>query len=436
MEQKTVAIQTLGCRLNIAESGSLASDFEERGYRLVPFGEKADFTILNTCTVTNQADADSRNLIRKAKRHSPMGRLVVMGCYAQVAGEKIAQMPEVDMLLGNEDKFKLFQFLDQADETKQEQLKIVETSSPREFWGAATTTSDEHTRAFLKIQDGCNYVCSYCIIPQARGPARATSIVQALTQAKKLASQGFKEIVLTGVNIGEYHSASGEKLENLVAQLLEVDGLERLRLSSVEPNTITEELIRVLKASSKSMDHFHVPLQSGDDQILQAMRRHYNAEEYSQKIYRLKEAFPQAGIGADVLVGFPGEEGHHFQNTLELVKKLPISHLHIFPFSKRSNTLAAKMDHQIPATIRRERVKALMVIAQEKLAFYAQQMIGKVNQVLLEQIGKSELWEGYTTNYFRSEIEGDPKEFKENEIVKVKIMAMTTAGRLSAKLEN
>lgn len=401
LNNKRVALHTLGCRLNLSETGSIAQGFKDRGYDIVEFGEQADVVFINTCTVTDAADSTCRNLIRKAHGSSPEGKIVVAGCYAQMESEKIAGMQGVDLVLGNTEKYKVFDYLDE------ESTNQIHVDKSWEFYGAATTSADSHTRAFLKIQDGCNYVCSFCIIPFARGRSRAISVEDAVAEAKKLVSQGFKEIVLTGVNIGEYEQASGEKLHDLVAKVLEVEGLERFRLSSVEPNTITDELLAVLKASPKTMDHFHIPLQSGDDEILKAMRRKYTVADYKRIIGKIMAAFPNAGIGADVIVGFPGETKEQFENTFNLLKELPITHFHVFPYSKRKNTTAAKMENHIHSATKKDRVKTLMMFGDAKLNLLSEDQIGKKTKVLFEKRNKHGNFEGYSSNYVRVQVATD-----------------------------
>lgn len=398
LNNKRVALHTLGCRLNLSETGSIAQGFKDRGYDIVEFGEPADVVFINTCTVTDAADSTCRNLIRKAHGSSPEGKIVVAGCYAQMEPEKISGMQGVDLVLGNTEKYKVFDYLDE------ESTNQIHVDKSWEFYGAATTSADSHTRAFLKIQDGCNYVCSFCIIPFARGRSRAISVADAVVEAKKLVSQGFKEIVLTGVNIGEYEQASGEKLHDLVAKVLEIDGLERFRLSSVEPNTITDELLEVLKSSPKVMDHFHIPLQSGDDDILKAMRRKYTVADYKRIIGKIMAAFPNAGIGADIIVGFPGETKEQFENTFNLLKELPITHFHVFPYSKRKNTTAAKMENHIHSAEKKSRVKSLMMFGDAKLNLLSEDQIGKRTKVLFEKRNKLGNFEGYSSNYVRVQV--------------------------------
>lgn len=398
---KRVALHTLGCRLNSSETGSIAQGFKDRGYDIVNFGEAADVVFINTCTVTDAADSTCRNLIRKAHTSSPEGKIVVAGCYAQMEPEKIAGMQGVDLVLGNSEKYKVFDYLEE------ENANQIHVDKSWEFFGAATTTADSHTRAFLKIQDGCNYVCSFCIIPFARGRSRAISVEDAVTEAKKLISSGFKEIVLTGVNIGEYEQASGEKLHDLVARLLELDGLERFRLSSVEPNTITDELLEVLKSSSKVQDHFHIPLQSGDDEILKGMRRKYTTADYKRIIGKIMAAFPNAGIGADIITGFPGETGDQFENTFNLLRELPVTHFHVFPYSKRKNTTAAKMENHIHSAVKKDRVRSLIMFGDAKLNLFTEDQIGKKTKVLFERRNKLGFFEGYSSNYLRVQVATD-----------------------------
>lgn len=401
LNRKKVSIHTLGCRLNFSESGSIAQGFSERGYEIVPFGESADVVFINTCTVTDKADSTCRNLIRKAYRSSPEGKIVVAGCYAQMEPKAIADMKGVDLVLGTSEKYRVFEYLEE------EKLNKIHIDKSNEFWGAATTPADSHTRAFLKIQDGCNYICSFCIIPQARGRSRTISVQEAINQAKTLISQGFKEIVLTGVNIGEYERSSGERLTDMVRQILDIEGLERLRLSSVEPNTITPELLEVFKSSPKFMDHFHIPLQSGSDNVLKSMRRKYTSAQYRKVIEQIKCVFPRASIGADIIVGHPGEREEDFKQTYNLLKELPITHFHVFPFSRRKGTISAKMEEQIHHQVKKQRVNTLMMFGDAKLALFSEDMVGKKSDVLFEKRDKDGFYEGYTTNYLRVKVKTD-----------------------------
>ena len=425
--KKRVALHTLGCRLNASETGSIAKGFQDRGYDIVEFGDTADVVFINTCTVTDAADSTCRNLIRKAHTSSPEGKIIVAGCYAQMEPERIANMQGVDLVLGNSEKYKVFDYLDEESENQ------IHVDKSWEFFGAATTLADSHTRAFLKIQDGCNYVCSFCIIPFARGRSRAISIADAVIEAKRLVADGFKEIVLTGVNIGEYEQTSGEKLHDLVQALLNIEGLERFRLSSVEPNTFTDELIEVLKSSKKVQDHFHVPLQSGDDGILSSMRRKYSVGDYKKTIAKISTVFPNAGIGADVIVGYPGETKEQFENTYNLLKDLPITHFHIFPYSKRKNTTAAKIDSQIHHAVKKDRVRTLMMFGDAKLNLFTEDQIGKKTKVLFEKRNKKGLFEGYSSNFVRVQV--NTEEDLSNQIREVYLSEMRD-GKLFGEILN
>lgn len=401
MAYKKVSFHTLGCRLNFSESGTIAQDFKDRGYEIVEFGEPVDVTFLNTCTVTDKADSTCRNLIRKAHRVSPEGKVIVAGCYAQMESDAISQMQGVDLILGTSEKYKVLEYLDE------EEKLAVHIDQVNEFWEASTTPADSHTRAFLKIQDGCNYICSYCIIPFARGRSRAMSIEKVIEKAKKLIATGFKEIVLTGVNIGEYEDNTGEKLSDLVQELLDLKGLERLRLSSVEPNTIDTKLFKVMQSSPKFLDHFHIPLQSGDDEILKKMRRHYDSTFYTELVTRIKDAFPFAGIGADIIVGYPGETDEQFENTYRFLQQMPITHFHVFPFSMRKGTTAAKEPDHIQHAIKKQRVAKLVELGEKKLLEFSKQNIGRHSQVLFERQDELGFWEGYTTNFIRVKVLSD-----------------------------
>ena len=408
---KRVSFHTAGCRLNFSETGHLIQGFARRGYKIVNFNQQADVVLLNTCTVTNAADATCRNVIRRAHRFNPQAKLVVVGCYAQMESQKISRMPGVFLVLGTDEKYKVFDHLD-----KREQVLAIEKG--KDFNAAATSKElGSHTRAFLKIQDGCNYVCSFCIIPQARGRSRAISISGALKEADNLTQNGFKEIVLTGVNIGEYQEASGEKLSTLITELLSLKGLKRLRLSSMEPNTINEELLKTLASSPKFMDHFHIPLQSGSDAILQTMKRKYTSEDYRSVIGKITDYFPNAGIGADVIVGFPGEKEEQFQDTYELLRELPITYFHVFPYSKRKHTPASKMNNHIAPALKKERAKALRDLGEIKLKSFLKKQVGTSTPVLFEEQNRQGAWVGHSSNFASVQIKS-PENLK-NQIHKI-----------------
>ncbi|WPU64723.1 tRNA (N(6)-L-threonylcarbamoyladenosine(37)-C(2))-methylthiotransferase MtaB [Peredibacter starrii] len=412
LTSKKVSFHTLGCRLNFSESGSIAQGFVDRGYEVVEFGNQADVVFLNTCTVTDGADSTCRNLIRKAQASSPEAKIVVAGCYAQMEADKIKNMQGVDLILGTSEKYKVFDYLD--SEADQE----VHIDKSSDFWGAATTLADSHTRAFLKIQDGCNYVCSFCIIPFARGRSRTISVEDAIREAKELAAKGFKEIVLTGVNIGEYEAISGEKLTDLVKLIADIPTVERLRLGSVEPNTMTRELLETLKATGKYQDHFHIPMQSGSDAILTSMRRKYNSTQYKEIISMVRSYFPQAAFGADVIVGYPGETEEQFLETFNLLRTLPITHFHVFPYSKRKGTTASKMDNHIQTSVKKDRVRTLMMLGDAKLDEFSANFVGNTTNVLFENEADG-FWEGYSSNYLRVRVKST--ENLKNEVRSVRV---------------
>jgi threonylcarbamoyladenosine tRNA methylthiotransferase MtaB len=424
MTKKRVSFHTLGCRLNFSETGSIAQGFADRGYEVVEFGNEADVVFLNTCTVTDGADSTCRNLIRKAQGSSPEAKIVVAGCYAQMEAEKIKKMQGVDLILGTSEKYKVFEYLDSEEDL------AVHIDKSSDFYGAATTTVDSHTRAFLKIQDGCNYVCSFCIIPFARGRSRAISVSDALLEAKRLANNGFKEIILTGVNIGEYEATSGEKLVDLVKSIVDIKEIKRLRLGSVEPNTMTEELVRTLKDSGKYQDHFHIPLQSASNDILKSMRRKYDISQYKEMQAMVQSYFPHAAFGADVIVGYPGESEEQFLETFNFLRHSPITHFHIFPYSKRKGTTAAKLDDQIQVGVKKDRVKTLMMLGDAKLDEFSQNAVGQTSEVLFESL-QDGYWEGYTSHYLRVRVKSDLD--LKNEIKNIKLSSFI-AGKLYGEL--
>ncbi len=414
---KKISIYTLGCRLNFAESGEMAETFKKLGMEIVRFGEPADLVIINTCTVTDKADASCRNIIRKARKTNPNAKIAVVGCYAQLESGSIAKMDGVDIVLGTGEKHKILDYVE-------EQGQIVNIDRNNEFWGASTSLSDGHTRAFLKIQDGCNYMCSYCAIPFARGRAKAISVSDGVKKARSVVEQGFKELVLTGINIGEYESSTGERLIDLLDKILQIDGLERLRISSIEVNTVTDILLSMAKENKKFMPHFHIPLQSGDDTILKLMKRKYNVSQYTETILKIKEAIPNIGIGADVITGFPGETEEMFQNSYELMRSLPITHFHVFPYSMRKNTLAAKMEHQLPLSIRKSRAKELIKLGEDKLLNFSNEQIGKIKSVLFETLNSDGDNEGYTEEFLKVKVKVKNNNTLTNKIIKVRIKSI------------
>lgn len=397
------AFYTLGCRLNIAETGAMTQGFAERGFEIVPFGEETDFVVINTCTVTNKADSECRNTIRKAHRTSPNAKIIVVGCYAQLESAAISEIEGVELVLGTSEKHKLFKYLDDLGGAERSKIHVEESD---EFYFAATQESDSHTRAFLKIQDGCNYFCSYCIIPFARGRARSIRVQDAVNQAKDLVSKGYKEIVLTGINIGEFSGTNGERFEDLVSGILQIDGMERLRMSSIEPNTVTDELFELL-GHPKMMPHFHLPVQVGDETILKMMRRRYDLQQYRALIEKIHHRYPYAAIGSDVIVGFPGETDELFENTRQFLASLPLTHYHVFPYSVRKGTKAERLEGHLTGDIKKERVKVLNQLGDKKIQEFAQQFVGQKMDVLFETRNSDGRFEGLSPQYIKVVVNSD-----------------------------
>ena len=406
---------TLGCRLNIAETGAMTQGFAERGFEIVPFGDESDFVVINTCTVTNKADSECRNIIRKAHRSSPHAKIIVVGCYAQLESDTIAEIEGVELVLGTSEKHKLFQYLENFGGAERSKIHVEESD---EFYFAATQEADSHTRAFLKIQDGCNYFCSYCIIPFARGRARSIRVSDAIAQAADLVQKGYKEVVLTGINIGEFSGTNGERFEDLVRGILGLDGMKRLRMSSIEPNTVTDELFELL-GHPKMMPHFHLPIQAGDETILKSMRRRYDLTIYRQLVEKIHARYPEAAIGSDIIVGFPGETDQLFQNGYQFLSSLPLTHFHIFPYSVRKGTKAERLDGHVLGDVKKERVKVLNELGNEKLLNFSRQFIGQTVSVLFEQRNSQGNFEGLSPQYLKVIVEN--RDDLKNQIKSVRI---------------
>ena len=396
-----VALHTLGCKLNYAETASLTRQFLDRGFELVEFGQPADVCLINTCTVTRRADSECRQMIRRALRTSPHPFVIVTGCYAQLEPEEVASIAGVDVVLGAREKFELFTHVRDFTKGAAPRVLVSDIDTVDSFGAAASAEGADRTRAFLKVQDGCDYTCSFCTIPLARGASRSQSIEACLSQARDIIGQGYKEIVLTGVNVGDYGHAAGGGLPDLLRVLAGVEGLERIRISSVEPNLFTEELLELAASNPKICRHFHIPLQSGDDEMLRRMRRRYTALDYARLVGRIRRVLPDCGIGVDVIVGFPGETRQHFERTHEFLRDLDVSYLHVFTYSERPDTPAAAMAGQVPVQDRQERNRMLRILGQKKrLAFY-QGLVGSTLEVLTEGTVEEGLRYGLTSNYAR-----------------------------------
>lgn len=409
---RTVAFHTLGCKLNFAETSTIARNLQAEGFQKVGFPEAADLYVINTCSVTDNADKSCRYAVRQAQRANPEGYIAVVGCYAQLKPEEIAAIPGVDLVLGATEKFNLTKYLDTLDKEDQGQVHSCEIEAA-DFYVSSYAIGDR-TRAFLKVQDGCDYKCTYCTIPLARGISRSDTLENVLKNAREISEQGIREIVLTGVNIGDYGKGEfGNKRHehtflDLVRALDEVPGLERLRISSIEPNLLREEIIQCVAESRHFVPHFHIPLQSGSNDILKKMRRRYLRELYSEKVGLIRKYMPEACIGVDVIVGFPGETEAHFLETYDFLHALDINYLHVFTYSERPNTPAAAMDGVVSNEDRAKRSKMLRSLSVKKRRAFYQTQLDKEFDVLFEGENKKGYIHGFTENYVKVQMPWDP----------------------------
>ena len=402
-QAKRVAFHTLGCKLNFSETATISRDFLRHGFEKVNYRDKADIYVLNTCSVTENADKEARKFIRQAKQRNPNSSVAVIGCYAQLKPNDIAAIDGVDIVLGAEEKFNLLNHLDCINLNGS--TKVIQSEIDHVHKFTPSYSSSERTRSFLKIQDGCDYTCSFCTIPLARGQSRSDTISNTLKVAKEVAETDTREIVLTGINIGDYGKGSSETFFDLIQQLDLLDGIDRIRISSIEPNLLTNEIIEFCASSKKFMPHFHVPLQSGSDKILGAMRRRYKRDLYVNRVTRIKQTIADACIGVDVIVGFPGETEKDFLDTYNFLNELDISYLHVFTYSERPNTDAIEMSEIISKEIRRERSKMLHILSDKKRRFFHDQFISKYRPVLFESMKNGKL-SGHTDNYIQVQMEG------------------------------
>ncbi|NSL88176.1 tRNA (N(6)-L-threonylcarbamoyladenosine(37)-C(2))-methylthiotransferase MtaB [Chitinophaga sp. Mgbs1] len=406
MEQvKTVAFHTLGCKLNFSETSSLSRLLEQDGFVKTDFDNTADVYVINTCSVTDNADKECRQLVRRIQRRAPESMVVITGCYAQLKPQEIASIEGVDLVLGAAEKFNIAEHLKTL--TKGDSAKICSCDIEEVNTFHSSYSVNDRTRTFLKVQDGCDYGCTFCTIPMARGKSRSDSVESVAAHARSLAANGVKEIVLTGVNLGDFGKGlhGGKKREEsfyeLIQVLDEVDGIERYRISSIEPNLLSNEIITFVAGSRKFMPHFHIPLQSGNNEILGLMRRRYRRELYAEKVALIKEIMPHCSIGVDVIVGFPSESDAHFQDTYDFLHQLDVSYLHVFTYSERANTPALEIQPVVPVNIRHERNKMLRNLSHKKQQFFQEQHLNQTRKVLFEGQNKEGMMEGYTDNYIR-----------------------------------
>jgi len=429
-EARTVAFHTLGCKLNFSETSTLSRMLEGEGFKKKEFDELADVYVINTCSVTENADKECRQLVRRIQRKAPESFVVITGCYAQLKPQEISEIPGVDLVLGAAEKFNLARHIKQL--SKGDSAKICSCDIEEISAFHSSYSIHDRTRTFLKVQDGCDYSCSFCTIPMARGKSRSDSIDHVITNAEHLASQGVKEIVLTGVNLGDFgprphqtspnlegfSSSPTEERENfysLIKELEKVNGIQRYRISSIEPNLLTNEIIEFVANSDKFMPHFHIPLQSGSNRILGLMRRRYKRELYADRVSLIKTLMPHCCIGVDVIVGFPSETNEDFKNTFDFLHSLDISYLHVFTYSERDNTHALSIKPVVPINVRHERNKTLRNLSYMKMQYFTEQHAGQVRKVLFEKNDKNGMMEGFTDNYIK--ITTPYKAEWENEIV-------------------
>jgi len=409
---KKVAFYTLGCKLNFAETSTIARSFEEDGYIRVDFDDPADIYVINTCSVTENADKQFKQIVRKALKTNPKAFLAAVGCYAQLKPEELASVDGVDLVLGAKEKFNITQYIDDLTKNNEGIVHSCEISET-DFYVGSYSIGDR-TRAFLKVQDGCDYKCTYCTIPMARGISRSDTIENILNNAKKISDKGIKEIVLTGVNIGDYGKGEfgNKKHEHtfleLVQALDKVEGIERLRISSIEPNLIKDETIDFIAQSKSFVPHFHIPLQSGSNEILKKMKRRYLRELYVSRVAKIREVMPDACIGVDVIVGFPGETDEYFLETYHFLNELDISYLHVFTYSERDNTEAVLMDGVVPDAVRAKRSKMLRGLSAKKRNAFYESQLGKEKTVLFESDNKQGYIHGFTENYVKVKAPWDP----------------------------
>lgn len=415
---RSVAFYTLGCKLNYSETSTLSRMLEERGYRKTDFQLGADIYIINTCSVTDNADKKCRKVVREALKYSPNAYICIVGCYAQLKPKEISEIPGVDAVLGAAEKFRLLDLLDGFQKKSQPQVFVAEVQEAQSFHHAHSM--HDRTRTFLKVQDGCNYHCTFCTIPLARGKSRSDTVDNIVAQAALIAQTDVKEVVLTGVNIGDYGIVDGRRntrFLDLVQALDQVEDIARFRISSIEPNLLSNEVIAFVAQSQRFAPHFHIPLQSGSNKILRLMRRRYLRELYADRVQKIKALMPHACIGVDVIVGFPGETEQDFLDTYHFLNELPVSYLHVFTYSERANTPAAEMEGPVPMKTRQQRSKMLRTLSEKKRRKFYEENLGNTATVLFEEDVENGCMHGFTENYVRVSAPYDPLLINELQVV-------------------
>lgn len=429
---KKVAFYTLGCKLNFSETSTLARLFEEGGYGKVDFEENPDVFIINTCSVTENADKKCKQLVKRAQKINSNALIAIVGCYAQLKPEEIGKIPGVDLVLGANEKFNLLDHIDKL-ESKQEKSIVKYDSIKKTVDFVPSFSYGDRTRSFLKVQDGCDYFCTFCTIPLARGKSRNASISETVKEAEKIAQTEIKEIVLTGVNIGDFGQGGVENFNELVQELDKVEGIDRFRISSIEPNLLSNEIINFcLNLSKRFVPHFHIPLQSGSNAMLKAMRRKYETELYAERVAAIKKHNPDCCIGVDVIVGFPGETDEEFAKTVDFLKEIDISYLHVFTYSERANTTAIKMGDSVPMEIRRERSKILHLLSDRKKRHFYEQNKGRIRTALIESEQDEGWMYGFTDNYVKVRIPFDLS--LANKLVEVKLIKVNSDDSMDCEI--
>jgi threonylcarbamoyladenosine tRNA methylthiotransferase MtaB len=423
LDSKTVAFHTLGCKLNFSETSTIARSFAEEGYKEVPFGECAAVYVINTCSVTHNADKECKQWVKQALKSNPEGLVIIVGCYAQLKPEEIAKIEGVDLVLGASEKFNITRYLEDLSKQEIGEVHACEVDEA-DFYVGAYSIGDR-TRAFLKVQDGCDYKCTYCTIPLARGISRSDTLPNVLANARKIAAEGAKEVVLTGVNIGDYGKGEfGNKRHEhtfleLIQALDEVEEIDRFRISSIEPNLLKNETIDFVAQSKRFVPHFHIPLQSGSNFILKQMKRRYMRELYAERVEQIKRVMPNCCIGVDVIVGFPGETEAHFTETYAFLNSLNISYLHVFTYSERDNTEAASFEGVVPYAERKKRARMLRTLSAKKRRAFYESQLGSVHEVLLEGNFKEGYMTGFTDNYVKVKQLWDPSLINTKKVVRL-----------------
>jgi len=430
-KDKTVAFATLGCKLNFSETSTIARSFEEMGFKRVNSKEKADVYVINTCSVTDTADKKSKTVIRQVAKLNPAAFIIVTGCYAQLKPTEAASIDGVDLVIGANDKFNITKYLENLSKHQQGEVHTCAFGEISEFQHAYSF--GDRTRSFLKVQDGCNYFCTYCTIPMARGKSRNPSIESLVNEARKAAEQGIREIILTGVNIGDFGQSTGETFLELIMALDNIETLGRIRVGSVEPNLLTDEIITFMAKSKRIAPHFHIPLQSGTDEVLLLMKRRYTTSLFAKRITRIRQLLPDAFIGVDLIAGMNGETGELFEKAYHFIESLDISELHVFPYSERKNTRALKIEMIVPIEERRHRTQRLIQLSEQKHKGFCQRNIGKTETVLFENEKSKGFMQGWTSNYIKVETQYRPELL--NEFQKVVLCGLNENGTMNIRFD-